>query len=43
MVCLGCENPAFTKQDLREADGIIRDLSLLTIEQCQQYFGEEQE
>ncbi len=43
MVCLGFENPAFTKQDLREADGIIRDLSLLTIEQCQQYFGEEQE
>lgn len=38
MKCIGFENPEFEKQDLSQADGIIRDLSTLTIEQCKSYF-----
>ena len=36
--CIGFQNPAFTKQDLSQADGIVTDLGSLTLEDCQQYF-----
>lgn len=39
MMCLGFENPAFTKQDLSEADGIVRDFSELSVSQCESYFS----
>lgn len=38
MICLGFENPAFTKQDLSQADGIIIHFETVTIENCNSYF-----
>ncbi len=38
MICLGFENPAFTKQDLSLADGIVTDLGELTVSECREYF-----
>lgn len=38
MICLGFENPAFTKQDLSQADGIIINFETVTIESCNSYF-----
>lgn len=36
--CLGFQNPAFTKQDLSQADGIVTNLGTLTLEECFSYF-----
>lgn len=36
--CLGFQNPAFTKQDLSQADGIVTNLGILTLEECYSYF-----